>query len=271
MNELAYGATDLGRRREGNEDSYLLLPERGIYMVADGMGGHNAGEVASSIAAKIVAEYFTLERITKMKEDQEREQDQDQEQNHNQDQNQDQSQVKKEMIRGIQEAHQKITAMSRTVKEYAGMGSTIVLSFIHHNVLHTCHVGDSRIYVINQVGIIQITNDHSVVAELVQMGKMSREEARYSPLKNQITQALGSSFSIDPEYNQYLLHPGDKVLLCSDGLWDMLSDEEIHSVVTEGCTKEGYTKEEICRKLIDKANQAGGDDNITVVLVESRW
>jgi len=245
MNELAYGATDVGRRREGNEDSYLLLPEKDIYMVADGMGGHNAGEVASQNAVKMVAEYFTIERMAKMKEDQQ--------------------QVKKEMVKAIEEAHQKIRKLSKTVKEYAGMGSTIVLSFIHHQLLHTCHAGDSRVYVINQSGISQITNDHSTVAELVQMGKMTKEEARHSPMKNQITQALGSSFSLEPEYNQHSLNKGDKVLLCSDGLWEMLSDEEIQAIVME----EGSV-DETCRKLIDQANQAGGNDNITVVLVEYR-
>jgi len=242
MNDVAYGATDQGRRRQGNEDSYRLLPEKCLYIVADGMGGHNAGEVASLNAVKIIDEYFTPAVLSAIKENP--------------------AQIEKEMIKAINEAYQGIVEMSRANKEYAGMGSTIVLSFFHQHILHTCHVGDSRAYVINQAGIRQITNDHSTVAELVQMGQMTKEEARHSTLKNQITQALGSSFPIEPEYNQHTLDKGDRILLCTDGLWDMLSDEGIQAIV-----REGVTLENTCRKLINAANEAGGDDNVTVVLV----
>jgi protein phosphatase len=141
------------------------------------------------------------------------------------------------------------------------------VAYIHDDVLHTCHVGDSRVYVVNESGIEQITNDHSSVWELVRAGQMTREEARHSPLKNQISQALGSPYPVVPEYNQHLLNKGDNILLCSDGLWDMLSDAEIHQVVIEG----GSLKKS-CEGLIEKANEAGGEDNITVVLVQvERW
>jgi len=143
------------------------------------------------------------------------------------------------------------------------MGSTIVVSFIDGNMLHTCHVGDSRVYVINPYSIRQVTNDHSTVAELVRLGEMTREEARHSPRKNEITQALGAPIPVRPECNQHVLHKGDVVLLCSDGLWEMLSDEEIQNIVVERKTVEGA-----CRKLTEQANAAGGNDNITVVLVE---
>ncbi len=245
MNEVAHGVTDRGLRRQGNEDYFHLIPEKSLYIVADGMGGHNAGEVASLNAVKIIDEYFTPAILSVIKSNP--------------------VQIEKEMIKAINEAHQGIVEMSRTKSEYAGMGSTIVLSFIHQNILHTCHVGDSRAYIIKQAGITQITNDHSTVAELVQMGQMTKEEARRSTLKNQITQAIGSSFPIEPEYNQYTLDKGDRIILCTDGLWDMLSDGEIHSIVMEGDTLENT-----CRKLINAANEAGGDDNITVVLIENK-
>ena len=112
-------------------------------------------------------------------------------------------------------------------------------------------------------GIIQITNDHSVAAEFVRMGKMTKKEIRHSLLRNQLTQALGYSHYLSPEYHEYILSKGDNVLLCSDGLWDMLSDDEIYSIVMEG-----GTVKEICKNLVDRANEAGGDDNITVLLIK---
>lgn len=242
MNDLAYGATDVGRKGDNNEDCYSLLPERDIYVVADGMGGHNAGDVASLNAVKIVGEYFTAGRISDMKGEREK--------------------IKENMINAVIEAHKEIARMSQTKAEYFDMGCTIALAFIHDHVLHTCHVGDSRVYILDQSGITQITNDHSHVWELVRAGQMSREEARHSPLKNQVTQAIGAHFPVAPEYNEHPLNKHDKILICSDGLWDMLSDEEIHAIVITGSTPEAT-----CKKLIEKANKAGGDDNITVVIL----
>ena len=241
--ETAFGVTDVGNEPDDNEDCYLLLPEIGIYAVADGMGGHNAGGVASLNAVKIVGEYLVPERVSMMKHDEQR--------------------IKDEMVQAVTNAHEHIAEMSRTKKEYSGMGSTIVVSFIHDHTLHTCHVGDSRVYVVNGFGITQITNDHSTVGEMVRLGRMTRIEAIYSPLKNEITQALGAPFSVSPEYNQRSLKKNDVVLLCSDGLWDMLLDDEIHTIIA----RRGTLKE-AGRKLIQQANAAGGADNITVILIQ---
>lgn len=243
-NKLVYGTTNAGKQRNSNEDSYLLLPEKNIYIVADGMGGHNAGRVASLNAVMAVGGYFTPELTAEMKDDCRK--------------------IEKEMTNAVMKAHGRLAEISETEEEYSGMGSTIVVSFIHDNMLHTCHVGDSRVYIVNSSGITQTTNDHSTVAELVRLGKMTSEEARYSPLKNEITQALGCSASIKPEYNQHTLNKGDVSLLCSDGLWGMLSDEEIQTIVIEQKTMKGA-----CKKLTRQANAAGGNDNITVVLVQT--
>ncbi len=243
VNESVYAITDAGRRRKANEDCYLILPDIGIYIVADGMGGHNAGQAASRNAVKAIGRYFNEELVHEIKEDE--------------------GKTEKEMVNAIKMAHEEILDMSRTNERYSGMGSTIVVSFVHDNVLHTCHVGDSRAYVINTSSITQVTKDHSTVAELVQDGEMTIEEARHSPLKNQITQALGASTSIEPEYNQHDLNDGDVVLLCSDGLWEMLSDQEIQAIVM--CQE---NMKEACIELTQRANEAGGNDNITVVLVE---
>lgn len=240
----AYGSTDKGKQRDSNEDSYLLMPELDIYVVADGMGGHNDGAVASLNAVRVIGEYFVPEVISEMRSDRDK--------------------VEGSLRSAVMAAHEWLLRMIEANPEYDGMGSTIAISFVHDNVLHTCHVGDSRVYVINSWGITQITKDHSAVGELVRTGEMTKEEARQSPLKNQITQAIGVSFDIEPEYNRtYTLHEGDVVLLCSDGLWEMLPDEKIQAIVLEG-----KPMEETCSKLIHQANEAGGNDNITVVLIE---
>jgi len=243
MRQKAYGITDIGKKRENNEDSFLIIEEKNLYIVADGMGGHTAGEVASLNAVKLADEYLTPDRITDMKADRQI--------------------LKEELINAIFFAHNWIRKSAREKKEYSGMGTTIIACFIDGNVLHTCHVGDSRAYVINPSGIQQITNDHSFVGEQVRSGMMTSEEARHSRLKNQITQALGSPHRIKPEYNEYLLDKDSKVLICSDGLWDMLSDNEIHEIVIENSSL-GKT----CNDLIIKANNAGGNDNITVILTK---
>jgi protein phosphatase len=242
MNELAYGATDPGRAREKNEDSYLLLPKKGLYVVADGMGGHNAGEVASANAIKIISRYFTWKRILDLKKDQKK--------------------IREAMLQAIKKIHEGILDIAHTREDYFGMGCTLVAAFLHSNLLHTCHVGDSRAYVINSSGVNPITQDHSYVAELVQRGIMTREEARLSPLKNRLIQALGTPYPIKPDYNKCPLKDDDIVLLCSDGLWDMLSDGEIQDIVLKE-----KTLEKICKNLIEHANEVGGKDNITVVLM----
>jgi serine/threonine protein phosphatase PrpC len=243
MRKKAYGITDIGIKRENNEDSFLIIEEKNLYIVADGMGGHTAGEVASLNAVKLVDEYLTPDRITDMKADRQI--------------------LKEEMINAVFFAHNWILKSAKEKKEYSGMGTTIVVCFIDGNVLYTCHVGDSRAYIINTAGIQQITNDHSYVGEQVRSGMMTSEQARHSRLKNQITQALGSPYRIKPEYNEHQLDKDSKILLCSDGLWDMLSDNEIHKLVIE----QG-TLDEICKDLIIKANIAGGNDNITVILIK---
>ncbi|MEE8423886.1 MAG: Stp1/IreP family PP2C-type Ser/Thr phosphatase [Thermodesulfobacteriota bacterium] len=244
MERLAYGATDIGSKRDNNEDFFALSPEKDIYIVADGMGGHNAGEVASQNAVRMVDEFFTPETLTGMREEQ--------------------MKIQEALVNSVVAAHESVMDESRSNEKYSGMGCTIVVAFIHDQILYTCHVGDSRAYIINPSAVTQITNDHSKVGDLVRAGQMTSEEARHSPLKNRITQAIGGSLGIVPELNQRPLSKDDYLLFCTDGLWDMLSDEEIRHLVMKG-----GTTEEICTRLIEKANEAGGKDNITVVVVKT--
>jgi protein phosphatase len=241
---MVHGSTDVGKERAGNEDCYLILPQSGIYIVADGMGGHNAGEIASMNAVKALGEYFTEDTIAEMRYDEDL--------------------IPRKLKNAVIYAHKRVIEISESNSAYNGMGSTIAISFINNNILHTCHVGDSRIYVITKSNIIQITRDHSTVSELVRIGKMTREQARRSPLKNRITQALGVPIPIKPEYNRtYRLNKGDIVLMCSDGLWDMLPDRDIRNIVLVSESLGGA-----CDDLIRAANEAGGDDNITVILIQ---
>jgi PPM family protein phosphatase len=240
--ELAFGATDAGRVRDGNEDFLMVSPERNLYIAADGMGGHNAGEVASANATEVVDAYFNLKLLSGITADD--------------------GKIRDAMTGALIEAHEKILEMAKTNPEYSGMGCTMVVALINGDSLYLCHVGDARAYVCDHAGINLLTTDHSNVMMLVKAGRMTMEEARTSPIKNELSQAIGAPLKIVPEYVHYTLKDGDKVLLCSDGLWDMLTDDEIYQIL-----KQEKTSRAICQNMIERANDAGGNDNITVVVV----
>jgi len=243
ISDLTCGATDVGKERTNNEDYFLISPKKNLYIVADGMGGHNAGEVASLNAVEAVNEYLAPELLYRVEVDGE--------------------QLAAEMKAALQQANRKLLEMAGTNAEYRGMGCTIVVALIVGNDLHLCHVGDARAYASGEEAISLLTTDHSKVMDLVKAGQMKLEEARTSPLKNELNQAIGSPLPIEPEYTHYALHDRDKILLCSDGLWDMLSDEEIYKILLQKKPAKA-----LCEELIAAANQAGGHDNITVVVIE---
>ncbi|MCU0287520.1 MAG: protein phosphatase 2C domain-containing protein, partial [Acidobacteria bacterium] len=169
--------------------------------------------------------------------------------------------IREAIIDSLLNAHKEILRMARGSRNYEGMGCTIVVAFIWGNSLHLGHVGDARAYVCNNSGMKLLTEDHSFVMELVKKGKLTMEEARVSPLKNRLNQAIGASVNISPDYRLYHLEIGDRVLLCSDGLWDMLVDEQMYQTIMQD-----LPPKKICERLIDIANNAGGHDNITAVV-----
>lgn len=238
------GQTDVGLRRPVNEDAFTILADREMYIVADGMGGHNAGDVASVEAIRGLTDYFTPERVEDLKRDS--------------------AIIPEHMEAAFGEVNRRIVAMGQENSAQAGMGCACILALVHGGILHTCHVGDVRGYVCNQAGIVQITNDHTEVANLLRLGQLTPEEARRSPLKNILTQAIGSPVPITPEYHAVPLQKGDRVLLCSDGLWGLVPDAEIWAMVIRGESLSG-----VCRELIDQANAAGGKDNITAVVFQA--
>ena len=244
-NTPVFGSTDVGKVRSHNEDCFFLSPEKNLYIVADGMGGYDAGEIASRLAVELIDEYFTLDLIFQLRKG-----------------NKD---IGSELKRSLRVANEKILKMAADNPSYQGMGCTVVIALIIGDGLHLCHVGDSRAYVSNQTGIHLTTTDHSAVMDLVKAGRMTLEQARKSPAKNRLSQAVGAHGPVDPDYGFYHLKDRDYILLCSDGLWDMVSDQEIFHILKQQMPVNYH-----CDKLVRAANDAGGYDNITVVVIQYR-
>ena len=243
--ELVCGLTDTGNVRTHNEDCYLIREEKNLCIVADGMGGYEAGEIASYTAVEQIDQYISLDLTTKL--------------------GRGDANIESELKLSVETANRTIIRMAEQSPSYRGMGCTVVVALILGEELHLCHVGDSRVYVCNPAGINLLTTDHSAVMNLVKTGRMTLEEARRSPAKNRLSQAVGAQGPIDPEYSYYPLKERDKVLLCSDGLWDMLSDQEIFHLLNQNKPVSW-----ICENLVKTANDAGGLDNITVVVFQYR-
>jgi serine/threonine protein phosphatase PrpC len=234
---LIFGMTDSGKVRKNNEDAFDA--KENIYIVTDGMGGHNAGEVASQLTIEYLQEKLTVEKLDQL--------------------NLPDNNLLQSLLHG---ANEKVKSVAQSDPELHGMGCTIVVGCITGNTLHVCHAGDARAYIVNKNGIKQIGIDHSNVADAVLLGEMTREEARLSAQKNIITQAIGGPKELLPEYLTVELKSGDRIILCSDGLWDMLPDEDIKNIVMSL-----NSAQDITEQLIDESNKAGGVDNITVITI----
>jgi len=239
-----FGLSDVGRIREHNEDSFEVDPERQLYIVADGMGGHRHGEVASRIAVDAImsdlrAEASEAPLDAELPEHPAR---------------------LKAAIETAQAAVQ--TAVEEDVS-LVGMGTTVVGMVIHEDSAGVAHVGDSRAYRFREGVLHQLTKDHTWVGEQVGAGLLSEEQAKVHPLRNVVTRALGGRGGVLVDVSEISLLPGDQYLLCSDGLTTMLSDQEIDQHLAAA-----GSIEEACRSLISSSNAGGGLDNITVVIVQ---
>lgn len=235
-----YAGTDIGQRRQVNQDYvYASMDAVGnlpnLFVVADGMGGHNAGDYASSCAVHVL--------VDTIKEDV----------NYN---------PVKIMRHGIEAANWRILEEAGRSEEKKGMGTTVVAATVVGNYIYVANVGDSRLYVIHQ-GIRQVTRDHSLVQEMVRMGELKEEEAMHHPDKNIITRALGVAPSVDADFFDFEIQPDTIILMCSDGLSNMVTNEEIARLLEQP----GNLKEK-GKALIRLANANGGKDNIAVVLIE---
>ena len=247
----AFGLTDVGKKRKHNEDAYALEETEGLFIVADGMGGHAAGEVAAKITVETIGEFIATTR-------QKEEATWPFKYNHELQFNSNRLAI------AIEKANERVMSAVAAQPWLKGMGTTVVAGLLNEKVLSLAHVGDSRAYLYRAGELTRLTDDHSWVHEQVSAGILTEEEAKTHPLKNVVTRALGGGPSVSPDIREMEFAPGDAFLFCSDGLTTMLSDEEIRDTVA---AEEEKDAQALCQALIDLANDKGGVDNITVVFV----
>ncbi|MBK9374692.1 MAG: Stp1/IreP family PP2C-type Ser/Thr phosphatase [Holophagales bacterium] len=246
----AYGLTDVGRKRKHNEDAYLLDAERGLFVVADGMGGHAAGEVASRLTVESIQEF-----IAGTEDDHDNTWPFGYNNRYSVDGNR--------LSTAVERANEKVMRAVVNRPELKGMGTTVVAALFDEKRATLVHVGDSRAYLLRETELRRLTDDHSWVQEQVNAGILSEDEARSHPLKNVVTRALGGGAHVAVDLIEIPVGGGDRFLLCSDGLTGMVSDEEITNALASS-----RSLEEIVHGLIDLANDRGGVDNITAIVVE---
>ena len=237
----AFAVTDIGKKRQLNQDHLYASGEPvgklpNIFLVADGMGGHRAGGYASSCAVETILE----EAESCQEED-----------------------AARILTRAIRRANDVIARQAGSDERFSGMGTTVVAACVDGRELTAANVGDSRLYVIHAGSIEQVTEDHSLVQEMVRFGGINREEARVHPNKNIITRAVGLEQDLQVDCFRRSLRPGDRVLLCSDGLTDMLEDEQIRQIID----KSGDVRS-AAQALVRAANDNGGRDNIAVIVID---
>lgn len=241
----AWGITDKGTSRQQNQDSFCidLNKDEGqaVFVVCDGMGGARAGNVASELAVKVFSESIKSGVKTDMN-----------------------LPYMTNCIRAsVARANSAVFEKASSDKEFSGMGTTLVGALINHNYAVIANIGDSRAYYINPEGILRITKDHSVVEDLISRGDLTHEQARTHPSKNLITRALGTESEVEPDVYNIKIEDDGFLLLCSDGLTNLMSDQEILYEVLHG-----GKPEDCCDRLINDALKKGAPDNITVVLFQ---
>ncbi|MBO5364649.1 MAG: Stp1/IreP family PP2C-type Ser/Thr phosphatase, partial [Clostridia bacterium] len=234
-----YGASDIGCVRSLNEDSFCIYGFEeeqfpGFCVLSDGMGGHNAGEVASQKTVQFVAESLMETMAAERKE------------------------LPKAMQCAVKDANERVFRMAVTNQGQQGMGATLVIAAVAQDEVYIANVGDSRAYAYRNGELMQITRDHSVVEEMLANGSITQEEARVHPQRNIITRAIGTDPIVEPDLFEYDYLAGDTLLLCSDGLTNMVSEIDIAKIVTSDLPLEVRAQ-----KLIDMANDFGGTDNIS--------
>jgi len=247
----AAGLTDVGLKRESNEDYFSIDNDLPLYVVADGMGGHLAGEVASKVAVELINRNVNR-WIAENAPDDELFDSPDKSL----------SRRGNYILSSIKLANRVIYELSKVHDEYKGMGTTIVVLSVTPSMVIAANVGDSRIYLVRGNSIQPLSKEHNMVTEQVEMGLISAEEAETSPLRHILTRNLGSSDTVDVDIFEIEPMNNDRFLLCTDGLTDLVSDHEILGVIGDGDDPEN-----LCRQLIVMANGKGGNDNITVSLV----
>lgn len=234
--------TDMGLVRNSNQDSYAageLMDGTAWAVVCDGMGGANGGNVASANAVKIISEYISSSYHENMNS----------------------NSIKTLLQSAICGANVRLYDMAHTIESLQGMGTTVVAVIVSGGMVHITHAGDSRAYLIRDNKMTQITKDHSIVQSMVDKGQLTAEEAKNHPKRNVITRALGVNEDIEFEYNETEFYEGDKILICTDGLTNYVSENDIECIISDN------NFYEYPQALIDLANNRGGGDNITIVVL----
>lgn len=242
------GQTDTGLVRVQNEDAIAIGTARAYAILADGMGGYNAGEVASSIATMVTRDLLE-QGLVNVRDAEGKLSIRGR-------------QVHRMLVEAIQKANSAIFDAAHAEPQYEGMGTTIVAAVFQHDKVTIAHVGDSRAYRLRNGELSQVTRDHSLLQEQIDAGLIDPAMARYSHIKNLVTRAVGVASDVEVEIHDHLLQAGDIYLLCSDGLSDMLLDEDIRSILL----REQRNLDAACRHLVQRANANGGFDNISVIL-----
>lgn len=244
MGLIASGNTDIGRKRKTNQDSFHLGLETKLFMVADGMGGHNGGDIASQMAVKVLPDYIehnlSMEPVP--------------------------------LLSGsIKESNRSIKQFGETHPELVGMGTTIVSFYFRGQNIYIGNVGDSRAYLVSQKKIYQLSRDHSLVQEKLNYGIYDREQAALDPQKNVLVRTVGFEDNVEPDVFIYKVNKNDIFLCCSDGLHGKVSDEDILYLVNkhipDPATATQKSADNAVQALIDQANDNGGQDNITTIVV----
>jgi serine/threonine protein phosphatase PrpC len=249
--ELEFAAkTDTGLVRPHNEDAITISADYGFAILADGMGGYNAGEVASGIATSVLKE--TLEQRL-------RTQQWDMRLNRS-------KRVQQMLVESIVHANDSIFEAARINPQNSGMGTTLVAALFHQDKVTIAHVGDSRAYRLRKGELTQITHDHSMLQEQIDAGLISEENAQFAQNRNLITRAMGIDFDLEVEVHEHQTEEGDIYLLCSDGLSDMLSTRQILDTLNAA----NANLHTACDELIRQSNEHGGRDNISIVLIAVR-
>jgi len=249
--KIRYAAkTDVGMKRTHNEDYFSLIEDEQLFVVADGMGGHASGEVASKLAAETIGEFY------------QRTKDEDATWPYKMDRSL--SYIENRLVCGIKLANLRIFETASRDIRYKGMGTTIVCGMVAGDTIYVGHVGDSRAYRVRDGVIEQLTRDHSLLEDYKEAKPdMTAEEERNFPHKNVITRALGMRETVQVDIRAHQIEDGDTFLFCSDGLSGMVTDDQIGAIVTEA-----GSLEHAVAKLVDNANRAGGTDNITTLILQ---
>ncbi len=246
MRWQGWGVTDIGRIRKINQDAFRLHPDLNMWVVADGMGGHAGGEVASQLAIDTIGRYV--------------------DQHHTQSGPPHIEDRETILWGALEAANRAIRNQAREQTEYSGMGTTAVIVYISEDATSQAiiaHVGDSRAYLIQNDAMTLLMRDHTLVEERIELGLLTRAEASTHPLRNVLTRGLGIESTVKPSVSTHSLQPSDTILLCSDGLTKMMNDEEIFNVFRQ----HNHSLKEASQQLVDMANRLGGEDNVTVVVV----